>query len=292
MSLIRPYTDYIAPPYLKDPLSKPTSSLKMSLNNKNSAVNAPDFLGEELGRGGFGTVFAKKDDPRVCIKVSNKSTGAPLAAASCRQWSNEFKKMQTFMARVEQHPAFAKLQMVRVVKPIDFVETPRLCYMTMPRIYRPEGRHSSGLTLQAQMGEPSCRLVHKGRGEFIGLKEIRQYVSPSDLKVAARELGTAMALIHFVGRNDAYDLEVFLGKEANTKKCRFYLADFDLSEEVPAGKLNPQVVERLTWSLDAIPYFPRPDTDQELFDLFLDGYKSVAGNEAAVQSIFADYGNL
>lgn len=42
-----------------------------------------------------------------------------------------------------------------------------------------------------------------------------------DLEIACFELGVMMSLIHHYGKNDAYDIELYLGKEANSKKCRF-----------------------------------------------------------------------
>lgn len=239
-------------------------------------------LAQEIGRGGFGTVYAKKDDPSTCVKVSNK------AKLSCREWSNEFKKVSTFMSVIENNREFKKLKIVRVVKPTEFHETPNICYMEMPRIYRPGGQKDTGPTIQAQLGVTSSRLTHKGRGEFIGLREIREYMSQEDIEQAARELGTMMALIHFIGRNDAYDVELYLGKEAGDKKPRFYLADFDLSEVVPT-RVDEQTMRRITWSMDAVPYFPRPTTDAHLFRLFLQGYSTIVNDEETVANIFATY---
>ncbi len=157
----------------------------------------------------------------------------------------------------------------------------------MPRIYRPEGRDVNKPTIQAQLGCLSCNLIHKGRGEFIGLEEIKQFVSPKDMKIAVLELGILMGLIHFHGNNDAYDVELFLGKEEKSKKCRFYLADFDLSENVKS--YDESTVNRLTWSLDAVPYFPRDSVDHELFEIFREGYLSVAPSEELVNKIFEYY---
>jgi len=82
-----------------------------------------------------------------------------------------------------------------------------------------------------------------------------------------------MGLIHFVGKNDAYDLEVFLGKEYKSKLSRFYIADFDLSENIE--KYDDNTIERIIWSLNAVEYFPK-NNNKIFLDLFITGYSFIA----------------
>jgi hypothetical protein len=244
-----------------------------------------DILDIEIGRGAFGTVYSKRNDPSLCIKVSNKTKGA--SSVSCRQWSNEYEKIKAFMNRIGKKTNTNIFKMVRIVQPSEFIETPESCYMVLPRIFRPEGKSFVAPTIQAQLGIRSGRMIHKGRGEFIGLKEIKEYVSEKDINIASYELGMMMALIHVVGKNDAYDVELFLGIEAHTKKCRFYLADFDLSEEIKT--FDDETIQRMTWSLDAIPYFPQESLDPKLFKLFKSGYNKIANNDELVNKVFENY---
>jgi len=253
-----------------------------------------NLLGTELGRGGYGTVYIKKDDDSLCIKVSNKKGN------TCRQWSNEYKKIIKFTEKLENNSIFKKIKLVKIVKPIEFIESDDQCYMILPRIFRHEGKHIIKPTIQALFGQKSSDIVMKGRGELLGLKEIKNIVdNNNDIEDMVRELGTIMALMHFVGKNDAYDVELFLGKEANSKKCRLYLADFDLSEEIK--NYNDETIKRITWSMDAVPYFPTEDSDEELFKIFKDAYKSVVQNIIdtktnslinidIVEQIFENYG--
>lgn len=238
------------------------------------------LIGDEIGRGGFGVVYVKKDDPSACVKVSNKESN------SCRKWSNEYKKIKSLLDKISDHSDYKKMKMIRIISPTEFVEDHKICYMSMPRVFRPEGRNVVKPTIQAQLGWPSSSLIHKGRGEFIGLKEIKEYIQTDDLQTACYELGVMMSLIHFVGKNDAYDMELYLGKEANSKKCRFYIADFDLSEEIT--KYDNGTYERLTWCFDAVPYFPRKSVDPELFEFFYKGYCKF-GPIDVVEKIFEDY---
>lgn len=241
-------------------------------------------LGQEIGRGGFGIVYTMKDDPSMCIKVSNKSKGT----VSCRQWSNEFKKITSFVEKIETNPEYKKLKMVRVIRPLEFVETEKDCYMVLPRIFRPEGRFSTLPTIQAQLGWKSGRMMHKSRGEFIGFEELQAYVSKKDLEIVAHELGIMMGLIHFIGKNDAYDVELYFGKEAGAKKPRFYLADFDLSESIKS--YDEDTISRMTWSLDAVPYFPREDVDPDLYETFRLDYKQMEDQVGVADKVFEAYG--
>jgi hypothetical protein len=193
-------------------------------------------LGTELGRGGYGRIYEITNNKNLCAKVSDKKM------EGCRKWSNEFNKIENIMSKIKDNTFYKRLKMVKIITPVEFKETEGLCMMLMPRIYRPDDiRYSRSIhnrrynsapsilqtngkikyTLQSQLGIPSGRMIFKGRGEFIGLKEIKEFVSNEDLKVASYELGIIMGLIHFVGKNDAYDIEVYLGKDYMSKKVRF-----------------------------------------------------------------------
>lgn len=236
-------------------------------------------LGKEIGRGGFGVVYLNKTDPKLCIKVSNKGR----ATNSCREWSNEYKKIMDIQKKLP--PVNNNRKMVRIVIPTKFVETDARCYMEMPLIYRPD-RVLDGPTIQALLGVATDRTIHTGRGEFIGLREIRELVSESDLEKACYELGVLMGLLHYVAKNDAYDIELVLGREHHTRKPRFYLIDFDLSNKIKS--YDTQTIENMAWSIDAVSYFPRPSVDAKLYRLFRNGYNRIVPREIADQ-VFADY---
>ena len=226
-----------------------------------------DILGNEIGRGGFGIVYMMKTDDAKCVKTSTKKS-------SCRQWSNEYQKIMQIFNKIESHSAFHSIKNVRIIKPIEFKETNDICYMTMPRVFRPEGKDFMKPTIQALLGVKSSRVVYKGRGENIGLEQIREYISSEELDKMSHELGILMGLIHFVAKNDAYDIELYLGKESNSKKCRLYIADFDLSENIIS--YDKETIERIAWSLDAVPYFPKPNVDIHLFSKFEKAYRHIA----------------
>lgn len=258
------------------------------------------YLGNEIGRGGFGTVYVKSDDPGLCIKVSHKNKGIN-ASSACRQWSDEFKKITTMMKNIRASKnvnlvSLDKFQHVKIIEPVSFIGTDDACYMVLPRIYRPEGRDVFKPTLQAQFGAATCNAIFKGRGEFIGLKELKQYLpglpeateKKALLHSIAHELGLMMGMIHFVGKNDGNDIELFMGKEAKSKKVRFYIADFDLSNNIDA--YDTETIERMRWSMDAVPYFPRADVDEKMFTVFKAAYASVANNNELVERIFEGYG--
>jgi hypothetical protein len=243
-----------------------------------------DILGPEIGRGGYGVVYVHKKDPSLCVKRSDKSGKA------CREWSNEYKKIMTMVNKIKASShklLFSKMKMVKILAPTQFNETSELCYMILPRIFRPEGKDVIRPTIQAQLGVDSVQVVHKGRGEFMGLQQLKKIVSTEKLEAAAYELGLMMGIIHFHGHNDAYDIEVFLGKEKGARQVRFYIADFDLTEEVKA--YDEATIERMYWSLDAVPYFPKKDVDPTLYDQFRKGYAKVAPSKEIEAAVFEHY---
>ena len=235
-----------------------------------------DQLGEELGRGGYGTVFALNENPNFVVKISSKKS-------NCRAWSDEFRKIKNAMFQIENDPYYKKLKHVEILEPTEFLENEDgLCFMIMPRIYRPD--NNVGPTLQALFGEKNTDVIYKGRGQFIGLKQIEDIIGERNVNKFVYELGIAMGLIHFVGKNDGYDVEVFLGVEYNSKKCKCYIADFDLTESVKT--FDKETLERILWSLEAVQYFPL-FSDRKLFDIFIKGYTEV-GIESGINSDILD----
>jgi hypothetical protein len=169
----------------------------------------------------------------------------------------------------------------------------RHCYMFMPRIYRPDGRDEVyPHTVQAFLGSKNQDLLSKDRGQQLGLKQLKEMASlrsnsnsnsssTSNKEQTARffmkvayELGKIMALIHYFAKHDAHDVELYMGKLYRGRRPRFFLADFDQSESIV--EYDDEVIGRLVWSLDAVPYFPRPEVDKALYDRFRTGYLRVA----------------
>lgn len=244
-----------------------------------------DILGSEIGRGGFGIVYVMKTDDTKCVKTSSKKS-------SCRQWSNEYQKIIDVFKKLESNSIFNSIKTVRIIRPSDFKETDNNCYMVMPRVFRPEGKDVMKPTIQALFGVETSQVVYKGRGEIIGLEQIRKHVKSQDeIEKMSHDLGIMMGLIHFVAKNDAYDVEVYLGKEAHSKKCRLYIADFDLSENIKSH--DKDTIKRIAWSLDAVPYFPKPNVDMGLFSIFEKAYRYIASmsgvEKEIVDMIFENY---
>jgi len=52
-----------------------------------------EYLGSEIGRGGYGTIYMYKDNNSLCIKKTNKNN-------SCRVWSDEYNKMKKLIKNI------------------------------------------------------------------------------------------------------------------------------------------------------------------------------------------------
>jgi hypothetical protein len=249
------------------------------------------FIGKELGRGGFGIVYEKKDNPSIAIKVSDKTI-----INSCRTWSNEYNKIKEIIQHIENHKSYKKLEKVQLLDPLKFSETSSVCYMLLPRVYRPQEKRSKSskssdipyYTVHALFGETSLQKKYLGRGEFIGLREIAGYVSKEDIKKMVEELGIMLALIHYIAKNDACDIEVFLGRDATSKKLKLFIGDFDKVSNIET--FTQHTIDNLVWCMEAVEYFPKKEVDEELYTLFKEGYLSITGaeNEYARQ-LFAKY---
>jgi len=255
------------------------------------------FLGKELGRGGYGIVYEKIDDPAIAIKVSNKT-----ANNSCRIWSNEYSKIKEIVKNIENHKSYKKLTMVELLNPINFHDSSSICYMLMPRVYRPDEKRSRTnnssiikknidkpyYTLHTLFGKDTLRKHFLGRGEFIGLREIEEYLSKETIEQMAYQLGILLGLIHFVAKNDACDIEIYLGRDATSKKLKLFMGDFDKVSDIEDFK--DYSIDHLVWCMESVEYFPKKEANNELYQLFKNGYLSITGTDIEyVHKLFNKY---
>lgn len=208
----------------------------------------------------------------------------------CRKWSNEYKKIQTLLSRMEDNPFYRKLDYVRIVKPTEFIESDTVCYMKMNRIFRAKKidkqDEKSNRMIQSLLGDKNTYYDHKGRGLYMGLTHLREYIDDIDLLDASFELGIMLGLIHYIGKCNAFDIEVFLGREYSTRKNRFYIADFDMTSTI--DNYGPKEIQEMYCSLNDASYFPRPSVNKKLFDMFYDGYCVIVPHFIA-ELVFRDY---
>lgn len=236
-------------------------------------------LGTVIGRGGYGVVYTLLDRNDVVVKVSSQTN-------SCRQWSNEYEKIVNAFALMRITPLYQSLTTVKMIDVKMFTREQDNCYMVMERVFRPvygdcnpRTFNKDTPTLQPQFGIEDSDWISKGRGQFIGLKQIRGYLESCPLhknatvETICHELGIFIGLLHFVGKNDGYDIEVFLGREYVDPHLKMFIADFDLTETIT--QYDKDTIDRMVFCLDAVPYFPSK-SNPTLFTLFGNAYKSVA----------------
>jgi hypothetical protein len=250
--------------------------------------NYPELLGPKLGGGMYGSVFVDDTDPHSCIKMTNKNN--KNYKNYCQKWKNEYQMIKNIYQSVKDREEYKKIDYVKIVIPTVFEETGSICYMKIPRIYRPllpnEKPESEFITLQVQLGLPNIQKIRNNQGEFIGLEQIKKYINDLQSRQSCFELGMMMGLIHYVGRQTALDIEIFLGSEYRSNKICFYIADFDMSKQIQS--FDNLTIQEMIASLSDKPYFPRKTSDQHLFDLFYQGYSSIVPKEIC-DKVFEGY---
>eukprot|EP00961_Rhodomonas_salina_P032154 433537-Rhodomonas_salina.1 len=227
-------------------------------------------LGEEVGRGGFGIVYAVKDHENLVIKVSKQGN-------SCEKWKDEKKLVDFFVKKIRKETPIqlSEISLVELQIPLYMREVDSVCGMVMRRVFPiPELLQKFG----DEKSRKTCAMVHpmlgtadmllnvEGRGLMLGLKNLVEFFDRSYIEELTGQLGKMVSLVHFVGKNDLYDIEIFLGTEYPKKHIKMHLSDYDLSENYE--ELNDNTIERIKWSLEAVPYFPCRDCDEKLFNIF------------------------
>ena len=81
-----------------------------------------EYLGSEIGRGGYGTIYMYKDNNSLCIKKTNKNN-------SCRVWSDEYNKMKKLIKNIGSEN-LDSLKYVKIIEPKELIEDEfGFCYM-------------------------------------------------------------------------------------------------------------------------------------------------------------------
>jgi hypothetical protein len=222
-----------------------------------------------IGKGGYGNIYTSPSMSIHCIKVSNKK----FTNSSSREWCNEYVKIKKLLSNLKLHNKNFITSTVEILEPLYYIEhDDDDCFMVTKRIIRPDNGCTN--TIQAQFGKLQDNTTHEGRGQFLGMKEIRELIDCNNINDSVRDLGMMMGYIHYYGKNDAYDIELFMGKTADDKIIKFFLSDFDLSETIEI--YDKITINRMIWALNAIPYFPISSVNKKLYDIFAEAYRKVA----------------
>jgi len=253
-----------------------------------------------LGRGGFGVVYANDAvDPDVAVKHSGQT------ATTCREWSSEYKKYVAMARRLEGR-GVTTLSHARALAIQGYVEDTHSggCYMFMERIKRPPEDvlaragiavtpESAHLTFQLQLGSVSVDMPTKSRGHFIGVEQVERILAAMGVADPAAYVaqlveaeGELLSAIHFVGLNDAYDIELLLHFDAAdpSMPIKAVFADFDQTADMfeNSGRrafdlswaLYADNIDRMEWAISAYPYFP--EKSSPLWETFASSYLSFA----------------
>ena len=217
-----------------------------------SFLNTGDIY--ELGRGGQGIILANDEFPEYVIKKSNVS-------GRCGSWNLEYRTLNDINSKYV--PLCSQVELINVY---EFLIDEDTCYMMLDRIYRPD--NMEGPAIQTYFGSEDVKLLNKTRGLYLGLKQLSEYLSNTQIINTIRCLGQTISNFHYGLQYDLTDVEYLLGHKYNEPINRIYMLDFDLVR--PIEKYDKFSADTLHWSLDSESYFPKPDT--LYYDVFESAY--------------------
>lgn len=228
----------------------------------------------EIGRGGQGIILANDTYPNVVVKQSSVS-------GRCGSWNLEFKTLKDINSKF-----IPSCPEVDIIKVHEFLVQESICYIMMDRIYRPD--NALAPAIQTYFGSPDVYLLNKARGLYVGLTQLRQYLSESEIVKMIACLGVVASFVHFGIQYDLTDVEYILGHRFAETTNKIYLLDFDLVHKV--DDYTQRSLYNLSWAMNSESYYPKPDTPY--YDVFESAYLEQAealGMLPAAQQVMAMY---
>ncbi len=236
--------------------------------------------GEMIGRGGFGRVYGNDAmDPNIAIKFSRSKL-------ACADFEVEYKLASRIHQR-QRELGFAdeNYELIRVYADVPAVTLPDSpedshCAFVMQRVHQPRLRFGSDnrLSYQFYLGS-DVSVTSPGRGNYIGVDDIRTLIGEEKMKDFAYSAGRFLAFLHYGAKVDASDMEYIIGYVKGEERLKVYALDFDRVK--PINAYGSAAVGELEWSISSEPYFPYP-TDELLYPRFKSGYLQVANEMGMV----------
>lgn len=212
----------------------------------------------EIGRGGTGIIYANDRYPNVVIKESDINI-------ICGSWRREHQTI------INIHKNYNQIcENVDIIKSLDFIRENTKCYTMLERIYRPDNQLNK-LAIQVYFGEDDYYSLVRGRGLYLGLKQIREWLTDNEIIETIKCLGKTIGFLHYRLRFDGIDVEYIFGHKFNESN-KVYLIDFDKVSYIE--KYDDITIDNLYWSLDSESYFPKPDS--LYYEEFKNSYISIA----------------
>lgn len=243
---------------------------------KSSPAPCDDIV--EIGRGGYGIVYYMKNNPYTAYKTSPDEN-------VCSTWKKEFlihQEIQRELSRCD----LSHLSFISFVFAVNYDDGMRNgsrlypCAFSMNRVIPypiplPVGiEHLQGeVAIHPIFGENRTRYT-AGRGYYVGYNILLEIFGKEKIKKMVSDLTTAIALIHYCAKFDAYDYECYLGENEVLHIC-----DLNLFEPIKFENSSKHVTlesrNKMVSSLNSVSYLPIYE-DHELYNLFRDTYLTVA----------------
>lgn len=209
----------------------------------------------KIGQGGYGSVYIDPSQPENVFKQSKSS-------CTCKTWTREsiiYNKLNTFNINTSN---------VKILKMIDYYNDDQMCIMELTRAFNPLGQDNK-YTIQVLFGNNDEEQLYDNRGLFLGVNKIIEYniINKNELNSYIQNLAIVLSRLHFIAKNDCFDVELFLSKEKDG--IIVYFGDFDQSLFI--DNFTDEIInDRIIWGMCAIEYFPTPK--QSFYELFKNEY--------------------
>lgn len=214
-----------------------------------------------LGKGAAGFVIFHPEYPSYVFKISYDKN-------VCREWKKELNAYNLMKENELKNNVKINIKYVKLLTLYDYYVSPsNRCIFQFNRVYLPNEKH----TIRPYFGEQSIEKIFVGRGKFLGKQQLIKYLG-ENINVYVYELGMFLAKLHFIYKNDGFDIELFLGKNKYTNEYIIYVGDFDLTNMIENYSLN--TIRRIVDGMDAEPQYPSKSDPCYIY--FEKGYIDVA----------------
>lgn len=200
----------------------------------------------QIGKGGYGTVYVRDDDPSYVMKQS-------VRRETCRQWNVENHKLSVVKSFLSEVHGADELARIVFHDAYHVDQSHESCSAIMLRVRNGKDPEVDQ-PLHAKYQHESLDVLEK-YGYDAGLQQLDK-LGVVDIRYI-KSLARLFARLHYVAQNNGWDTEVLAGTTYDDPKIRLYVIDFDMTEDLRQCEDMDKYAESCFHTL-VTGYFPKP----------------------------------